>query len=131
MLARLIRGLLFDTGTSDPLSVGIAMGFLALAAAMAAIILHSVLTLLEPWQKLIPFSLHRGSSRLPEGSAAPFIGSCAACNATPAQVVNMAAIQKPDGGGGVYAYESRMEPRQIGKSIHKMYWGQARRSEAE
>jgi predicted permease len=36
--ASLIRGLLFDTGTADPLSVGIAIGFLALAAAMAAII---------------------------------------------------------------------------------------------
>jgi ABC-type antimicrobial peptide transport system permease subunit len=30
--------LLFDTGTTDPLSAGIATGFLALAAAMAAII---------------------------------------------------------------------------------------------
>jgi predicted permease len=36
--ASLIRGLLFDTGTTDPLSAGIATGFLALAAAMAAII---------------------------------------------------------------------------------------------
>lgn len=36
--ARLIRALLFDTGTADPSSVGIATGFLALAAAMAAII---------------------------------------------------------------------------------------------
>jgi ABC-type antimicrobial peptide transport system permease subunit len=36
--ASLIRGLLFDTGTTDPLSAGIAIGFLALAAAMAAII---------------------------------------------------------------------------------------------
>jgi predicted permease len=36
--ARLIRGLLFDTGTADPLSVWVAIGFLALAAGMAAII---------------------------------------------------------------------------------------------
>jgi predicted permease len=36
--ARLIRGLLFDTGTTDPLSVGIAIGFLALAAGLAAMI---------------------------------------------------------------------------------------------
>jgi predicted permease len=36
--ASLIRGLLFDTGTTDPLSAGIATGVLALAAAMAAII---------------------------------------------------------------------------------------------
>jgi len=36
--ASLIRGLLFDTGTTDPLSAGIATGFLTLAAAMAAII---------------------------------------------------------------------------------------------
>ena len=36
--ARIIRGLLFDTGTADPLSACIAIGALALAAAMAAII---------------------------------------------------------------------------------------------
>lgn len=36
--ARLIRGLLFDTAATDPLSVAIAIGFLACAAAMAAII---------------------------------------------------------------------------------------------
>jgi predicted permease len=36
--ARIIRGLLFDTGTADPLSACIAIGSLALAAAMAAII---------------------------------------------------------------------------------------------
>lgn len=36
--ASLIRGLLFDTRTSDPLSAGIATGLLALTAAMAAII---------------------------------------------------------------------------------------------
>ena len=35
---RLIRGLLFETGTTDALSAGIAIGFLAFAAAMAAII---------------------------------------------------------------------------------------------
>jgi predicted permease len=36
--ASLIRGLLFDTGTTDPLSGGIATGLLALAAAIATII---------------------------------------------------------------------------------------------
>jgi predicted permease len=36
--ANLIRGLLFDTGPTDPFSVVIATGFLALAAGMAAII---------------------------------------------------------------------------------------------
>ena len=36
--ARVVRGLLFDTGTTDPLSVLIAIGSLALVAAMAAII---------------------------------------------------------------------------------------------
>jgi predicted permease len=36
--ARLIRGLLFDTGATDPVSVGMAIGFLTLAAALAAII---------------------------------------------------------------------------------------------
>jgi ABC-type antimicrobial peptide transport system permease subunit len=36
--ARIITGLLFDTGTADPFSVVITIGFLALAAAMAAII---------------------------------------------------------------------------------------------
>src|SRR6185437_3895917 len=36
--ARIISGLLFDTGTADPLSVCIAIGFLAFAAAMAATI---------------------------------------------------------------------------------------------
>jgi predicted permease len=36
--ARLIRGLLFDTGTADPFSIWIAIGFLSLASAMAAII---------------------------------------------------------------------------------------------
>jgi predicted permease len=36
--AGLIRSLLFDTGTTDPLSAGIATGVLAFAAAMAAII---------------------------------------------------------------------------------------------
>jgi predicted permease len=36
--ARLIKGLLFDTGTTDPLSAGMAMGLLVLAAAMAAMI---------------------------------------------------------------------------------------------
>jgi predicted permease len=36
--ARIITGLLFDTGTADPLSAGIAIGSLALAAAIAAII---------------------------------------------------------------------------------------------
>ncbi|MGD0737621.1 MAG: ABC transporter permease [Terracidiphilus sp.] len=36
--ARLIKGLLFDTGATDPGSAGMAMGLLALAAAMAAVI---------------------------------------------------------------------------------------------
>jgi predicted permease len=36
--ASLIRGLLFDTGTTDPLSAGIAAGLLVLAAAIATII---------------------------------------------------------------------------------------------
>ena len=36
--ARIIRGLLFDTGTTDPLSACIAIGLLVLAAAMAAAI---------------------------------------------------------------------------------------------
>ncbi|MGD0894134.1 MAG: ABC transporter permease, partial [Terracidiphilus sp.] len=36
--ARLVRGLLFDTGTNDPASVAIAIGLLALFAALAAII---------------------------------------------------------------------------------------------
>jgi len=36
--ARIISGLLFDTGTADPLSICIAIGFLAFAAAMAATI---------------------------------------------------------------------------------------------
>lgn len=36
--ARIISGLLFDTGTADPLSVCIAIGFLALAAAVGAFI---------------------------------------------------------------------------------------------
>jgi predicted permease len=36
--ARIITGLLYDTGTADPLSVCIAIGSLALAAAMAAMI---------------------------------------------------------------------------------------------
>jgi predicted permease len=36
--ARITKGLLYDTGTADPLSVFIAIGSLALAAAMAAII---------------------------------------------------------------------------------------------
>lgn len=36
--ARMIRGLLFDTGAADPLSVFLAIGLLILAAAMAAII---------------------------------------------------------------------------------------------
>ena len=36
--ARIIAGLLFDTGTADPLSAGIAIGALALAAAAAAVI---------------------------------------------------------------------------------------------
>jgi predicted permease len=36
--ARLIRGLLFDTGTTDALSVSIAIGFLAFTAATAAIV---------------------------------------------------------------------------------------------
>lgn len=36
--ARIIRGLLFDTGTADPLSACLAIAFLAMAAAMAAII---------------------------------------------------------------------------------------------
>jgi predicted permease len=36
--ARIISGLLFDTGTADPLSICMAIGFLALAAAMAATI---------------------------------------------------------------------------------------------
>ncbi len=36
--ARVISGLLFNTGTADPLSVGLAIGILALAAATAALI---------------------------------------------------------------------------------------------
>jgi ABC-type antimicrobial peptide transport system permease subunit len=36
--ARVIRGLLFDTGTTDPVSACIAIGLLVLAAAVAATI---------------------------------------------------------------------------------------------
>ena len=36
--ARMMTGLLYDTGSADPLSVCIAIGTLALAAAMAAMI---------------------------------------------------------------------------------------------
>ena len=50
--ARLIRGLLFDTGTTDLLSVGITIGFLASAAALAAIIPAARAASVNPTQAL-------------------------------------------------------------------------------
>jgi predicted permease len=52
MSARLVRGLLFDTGTNDPLSVAIAIGLLALAAAAAAIIPASRAASVSPTEAL-------------------------------------------------------------------------------